>query len=96
MNSACHQEAVEAIEIFPRQVKDIGELCDTSTSYEKTANRAIFKHILQNLCFLAHQGLAFRGHDTGLDSQFTQLLQLRPYDCPEILTWMAKKTNKYT
>ena len=96
MNNACHREAVEAIEILPKQVKDIGELCNTLVSKEKAANRAMFKRILQNLCFLARQGLTFRGHGSGIDSNFTQLLQLRSYGCPEILKWMAKKTNKYT
>ena len=56
----------------------------------------MFKRILQNFSFLARQGLAFRGHSCGENSNFNQLLQLRAYDCPEILTWMAKKTNKYT
>ena len=32
---------------------------------------------MQNLCFLSCQGLAFRGCDSGLDSNFTQLLQLK-------------------
>ena len=96
MNNACHREAVEAIEILPKQVKDIGELCNTLVSKEKAANSAMFKRILQNLCFLARQGLTFRGHGSGIDSNFTQLLQLRSYGCPEILKWMAKKTNKYT
>ena len=95
-NTACHREATEAIEKLPKQVKDIGEFSDTLVSKEKAANRAMFKRILQNLCFLARQGLAFRGHGSGIDSNFTQLLQLRSYDCPEILEWMAKKINKYT
>ena len=94
--SACHREAVEVIELLPRQVMDIGKLCDSSTQRDKAANRAMFKCILQNLGFLACQGLTFRGHDSGVDSNFTQLLQLRAYNCPEILTWIAEKTNKYT
>ena len=67
MNSACHREAVEAIEILPKQVKDIGELCDTSVSKEKAANRAMFKQTLRNLCFLAQQGFAFRDHGSGIE-----------------------------
>ena len=90
MKSACHREAMEAIEILPGQVQDV------ASQNEKAVNRAILKRILQNLCYLARQGLLFRGHSSGNNSNFTQLLQLRGYDCPEILTWMAKKTNKYT
>ena len=56
----------------------------------------MFKKILQNLCYLARQGLALRGHGSGENSNFIHLLQLRAHDCPEILTWMAIKTNKYT
>ena len=96
MNSVCHREAIEAVVLLPRQVQDVGELLDASTQNEKALNRVMFKRILQNLCFLARQGLAFRGHSCGENSNFNQLLQLRAYDCPEILTWMAKKTNKYT
>ena len=94
MKSACHREATEAIEILPGQVRDVGELLDVASQNEKAVNRAMFKRILQNLCYLARQGLPFRGHSSGDNSNFTQLLQLRAYDCPEILTWMAKKTNK--
>ena len=33
-NSACHREAIEAVEILPAQVQDIGELLDASTQSE--------------------------------------------------------------
>ena len=56
----------------------------------------MFKKILQILFYLARQGLALRGHGSGENSNFTHLLQLRAHNCPEILTWMAIKTNKYT
>ena len=90
------QEAIETVVTLPVQVQDIGELLDASTQSEKALNRSMFKRILQSLCYLARQGLALRGHGSGDNSNFTQLLQLRAPDCPEILTWMAKKTNKYT
>jgi len=56
MNSACNQEATEAVVVLPRQVQDIGALLDASTQNEKALNRAMFKRILQNLCFIARQG----------------------------------------
>ena len=96
MNSACHQEAIEAVETLPAQVQDISEILDASTQSGKALHRSMFKRILQNLCYLTRQGLALRVHGSGDNSNFTQLLQLRAHDCPEILTWMAKKTNKYT
>ena len=42
------------------------------------------------------QGLSLKGQKDGEDSNFTQLLLLRSIGCPEVLTWMKKKTNKYT
>ncbi len=75
-------------------VGDIGELLSTQHEREKAQNRAMFHRILQNLCFLALQGLALRGD--GEDSNFTQLLRLRAFDCPEVMTWVDRKTNKYT
>ena len=33
-NSACHREAIEAVETLPAQVQDIGELLDASTQSE--------------------------------------------------------------
>ena len=94
--SACHREAIEAVETLPAQVQDTGEFLDASTQSKMALNRSMFKTILQNLCYLARQSLALRGHGSGDNSNFTQLLQLRAHNCPEILTWMAKKTNKYT
>ena len=52
--------------------------------------------ILQNIKFLAHQGIALRGDGSGSDSNFLQLLQLRGQDDLCISGWMAKKTDKYT
>ena len=91
--SGCHREAVAAMQVA---VGDIGELLSTQHEREKAQNRAMFRRILQNLCFLARQCLALRGHVDGEDSNFTQLLRLRAFDCPEVTTWMDKKTNKYT
>lgn len=37
-----------------------------------------------------------RGHDDGANSNFMQLMHLRAFDCPDVIAWMEKKTNKYT
>ena len=55
----------------------------------------MFRKILQNLRFLARQGLSLRGHGDGSDSNFIQLLRLRAFDSPAVLSWMEKKTDKY-
>ena len=51
--------------------------------------------ILQNIRYLARQGLPLRGSNKDADSNFTQLLLLRSSDSPVITEWMRKKTNKY-
>ena len=55
----------------------------------------MFLRILENLCFLARQGLALRGHGNDSESNFMQLLHLRASDCPGIVPWLEKKTNNY-
>ena len=92
--SRCHKEAVEAKEL-PKQTGDVGEKLSTEHEQQKAENRAMFRRILQNVRFLARQGLSLRGHGDGSDSNFTQLLRLRAFDSPAVLTWMEKKTDKY-
>ena len=95
-SSACHREAVLAIQSLPAQVQDVGEVLSSQHKKEKATNREMFRKVLQNLRFLVRQGLAIRGHDNGADSNFIQLLNLRALDCPEVLEWTSKKSNKYT
>ena len=57
---------------------------------EKATNRKMLVKILQNIRFLARQGLPLRGHDDA-DSNF---IQLAPSG-PEVEVWMKKKTMKY-
>ncbi len=52
--------------------------------------------ILQNIRFLARQGLPLRGGQEDADSNFIHLMHLRSVDCPEVEGWMKKKSNKYT
>ena len=74
---------------------DIGEMLNKEHKEEKAVNRRMFYTILQNIRFLARQGLPFRSHQD-IDSNFIQLLLLRSLDRPDIMPWMKKKTNKYT
>ena len=87
--SRCHKEAVEAKE----QTRDVGEMLSTEHEREKADNRVMFRNIIQNIRFLARQGLSLRGHGDGADSNFTQLLRLRAFDSLAVLTWMRKRIN---
>lgn len=96
LSSACHREAVFGIQDLPKHVHDVGELLNAQHGKEKALNRDMFRRVLQNVRFLARQGLALRGQGDGAESNFIQLMRLRSFDCPEVLEWMDKKTNKYT
>ena len=93
--SQCHKQAI-AVKELPKQTGDVGGKLSTGHQLEKAKNRAMFQRIFQNVCFLARQGLWLGGHKDGADSNFTQLLYLRAFDSPAVLTWMKKKTEKYT
>ncbi len=74
------------IVVLPKQILgDIGELLSAENKKEKSLNRSIFIKILQNLSFLARQGLPLRGGNRDVESNFIQLLQLRSIDSPETL-----------
>ena len=63
---------------------------------EKITNRKMLLTFFQNIRFLACQGLPLRdSNHMEVQSNFDQLLLLRALDCPDILTWMNKKSNKY-
>ena len=52
--------------------------------------------IVQNIRFLAHQGLSLHGDGAEDKSNFNQLLPLRVLDDPNLLTWVQRKAEKYT
>ena len=60
--SKCHLESLEIIVKLPNSVPDIGEVLSTAHAHGKSTNRKIFLKILQNIQFLACQGIALRGH----------------------------------
>ena len=91
--SECHHEANRVILSPPKHT--IGELLSKEHQKEQEMNRKILIRILQNIRYLARQGLPLRGSNEDADSNFIQLL-LRSSDSPEIIEWMRKKTNKYT
>ena len=71
---------------------------------QKAVNRSYLLKVLQNIVYLARQGLPMRGNwvlEEGgggceRDSNFHQLMLLRASDDPGILEIMQRKTRKYT
>ena len=82
---------------MPKQIQgDIGEMLNSEHQAEKANNRKMFLLILRSIRYLARQGLPLRGHCGDVDSNFMQLLHFQSVSFPELKTWMAKKTDKYT
>ena len=57
--SECHREAIQAMLSPPKHT--IGELISKEHKKEQEMNRKMFIRILQNIRYLARQGLPFRG-----------------------------------
>ena len=92
------------MEFVFKKRKDIGDLLSTELVKQKAANRIYLSKILQNLIYLARQGLPMRGNWVSIDggsgceedSNFHQLMLLRAHDDESILSIMKQKTRKYT
>lgn len=80
--SDCHKEAVEAMITLPKTTiaSNVAEMLSKSHTAEKKDNRQLFMKILQNIKFLACQGIALRGDGSGGDSNILHLLKLRGQD----------------
>ena len=78
--SSCHKRAVELM---------------VTHSQEKLANFQYLLKVIQNIKFLARQGIALRGDEDEHDSNFIQLLHLHGINDPSIHQYMQKKTDKY-
>ena len=89
LRSDCHKEGCEILELRST-TNDVAENLSKTYKEENELNRMMFIKFLQNVRFLARQGLSLRGHKDDEDSNFTQLLLLRSIGCPEVLTWMKK------
>ena len=74
-HSKCHKSA-EGLVIMPRTTMDIGEMLLSTYSEQKKANREHLLEVIQNVWFLARQGLPLRGDGKEEDSNFVQLLFL--------------------
>ena len=80
----------------PRSMGDVQEMLSAQCGNDKLERRQHMMKILQNLVFLARQGLPLRGDGNEDDSNYIQVLKLRTIDDPRVLQWLCKKTDKYT
>jgi len=94
--SKCHADTLLKMVTVLKAMKDIGECLSSQHAKEKSERRQLFMEILQNIAFLAHQGLPLRGDGSEDDSNCIQLLNLSAIDDPRIIEWLQKPTDKYT
>ena len=90
-NSYCHKLAVE----YSTTSGNVVEMMTETARSMMEENRRCLIAIIECVQFLARQGLAFQGSTEG-ESNFSQLLQLRGKDLPELLVWLNRTTAKYT
>lgn len=81
--------------VLPTQTKKIDELIDIGYASKKPGNRKILLTILQNIWYLARQGLALRGDGKETDSNFMQLFLLHSIDNPDICQWLERRNDTY-
>ena len=93
--SKCHADAVLKMVTVPNTTKDVGECLSSQHVKEKSERRHLFMKILQNIAFLAHQGLPLRGDGNEDDLNYIQLLNLRAIDDPWIIEWLQKRSDRY-
>ena len=79
---------------LPNSVRDIGEMLSSAHGHGKSTNWKVLLKILQNMQFLARQGIALRGHDDK-ESNFLQLFKLRGCDNDDMSNWLEKKGDRY-
>ena len=99
-----HQAAAKAL---VSKIRDVSEMMFSDVQRAKAINREYLSKVLQNIVFLARQGLAMRGNwvpSNSLDclggsefnSNFHQLLLLWSKDDSHINEILQRKTHKYT
>ena len=98
-SSKYHKEAVLKMVTLPSSTKNMAECLSTQLKEREIGATPVLSKVLLNIRFLAHQGLALRGHgDHESDSNFLQLMKLSGEleDDSRISGWLEKKTDKYT
>ena len=91
-----HKMAVECLVTLPTSYRNVGEMLSSQYALDKQSNWDYLLKVVQNVQFLARQGIAMRGDLDESDSNFMQLLMLRGIDDPMIRQNVEKKTNKYS
>ena len=94
--SSCHKEAILKVVTLPATTHNVGEQLSRQYSEQLLECWQCLLKILSCIRYLGRQGLPLRGHGTEEDSNYIQLLRLRGEDNQRVISWLQKKTDKYT
>ena len=93
--SDCHQETIDREFKLKTELKDLGELLSTQHKETKSKNRQNFIKFIDEIQYLARQGIPLRGDGEEKDSNLCQVLAFKTKKNPELNEWLQQKTNKY-
>uniref|UniRef100_H3ANI8 DUF4371 domain-containing protein n=1 Tax=Latimeria chalumnae TaxID=7897 RepID=H3ANI8_LATCH len=85
--SNCHEDSVFKVVTVPKSFRDIGKCLSSVHEQQQRDRHHCFLKILQNVKYLAQQGLVLRGDRDESDSNFIQ---------SKLTDWNEQKTSKYT
>ena len=88
-----HREAIMKLAAKSSRIDVSGQL-SKSYATETRNNRAMFLKLLECICYLARQGLAFRGHhedSIAFEGNLYQLLLLQAKDSIQLASWIKKR-----
>ena len=89
--SATHKLAVSVLVKLPSITGNVGQQLSSGYAQACAVNQRCLTIIVQNICFLACQGVALRGNEQAeLNSNFLQLLRLRSVDNSDMKTWLER------
>lgn len=91
-NSGSHQEACDKWRSHINKEPSVASQLSAQHLQQQAEARQAMLRIIQNLVFLAAQGLPLRGH-TDVNSNFYQLNELRRSDCVELDAWLKRQSR---
>ena len=94
--SKCHLQAIQKLIEIPKSTKDVATMFKTNMTETKRENRTSLLNIISCLCYLARQGLPFRGHGDEKDANFNQLIGFCAEDDPAFAKWLKENNLSYT
>ena len=93
--SRCHQQAIQKLIEIPKFTKDVATMFKTNMTETQRENRTSLLKIISCLRYLARQGLSFRGHGDGKDTDLKQLIRFRAEDDSAFAKWLKEKNLSY-